>query len=117
MLTYFCPNCEIEYKKIVEDVKQKVECKCGWYLIRIYTVPPVFTVTEKRDYEKNKNITKDIEGVVAERSKKHFLENYVHSSIEKIAKAYGEKEALAQAHRNGWIDRNTGKVKKIEDFK
>ena len=116
IFSYKCTKSGHVKRVLVKKEDDIPTCKCNAKMEKVFRTCPDTKITEKRDHSKNKNIVPNIEQVTRKRSKEYFVQNHVDEAIQKIADNFGEKEAIAQAKRNGWIDKRTGKVKRKDDL-
>lgn len=108
---FICEECDHEEELFVVDRKNYdiPECENDHGEMKKAPAAPFKGVITEKDKTRNKNVKRGITDQLKKRSHEHFVKNEMPDLIKK----YGPK----QAEEFGWIDKKTGKAKKLIDEK
>ena len=106
---YQCPQCSLETEELVFSKTAVVLCKEDQTELTRLPSAPSPSIIKERLGLKNKSVRRDIGKELKKRSHEHFVNHEMSSLIEK----YGVK----QAESLGWVDKKTGKKKRLLDEK
>ena len=107
---YFCDKCEEEFQEF-RNLGNSVPgpiCKCGKEMERIPSAP-MPTIIHFKDPVRGKNFREGVTKQLKKRAHEHFLEHEVDDLV--------EEHGLKHAKDLGWVDRKTGRKKKLIDEK
>jgi len=116
IFSFRCEKCDKPIKRLFTYLPDSVHCDCGGVCLRILGEIPDVLTKDKIDSFKNKSVPSNQKDILKKRSKKHFVENCLDEAVDILKEKYGEREAIRHATINGWLDKNTGKKVKFDEF-